>query len=156
MPFEAGLHAITAAMPLTFAIEPADRAFADLANRDHWQSVALAADALGCGFDMPTALHNAAAGKYLLFTARQDGELVGSCGIYLRGQWAQEDLLFIAPIARGPDVARAFLAFGERVLRERLGIVEFRCLVANPAMQRFLRQAGYRAGKVQMIKQVTP
>lgn len=143
-------------MSITFAIEPAEPTFVDPSTSDYWQQVALASIALGNGFDIPTAIHNAAAGKYLLFTVRDDGKLVGSCGIYLRGSWAQEDFLFIAPTYREPGLARAFLAFGERVLRERLEIVEYRCLVARPAMQRFLRQAGYQEARVQMIKKVTP
>lgn len=137
-----------------FAVEPAAVCFADPANTAYWIDVTAAAEAAGCGFDAPTALYNARDGKYLLFTVRANGALVGSCGVYLRGRWAQEDILYLAPQHRRPGLARGFLAFGEDVLHRHTPAVEFRCLVAPGAMVRFMAQAGYQTTAVQMVKKV--
>ena len=89
-------------------------------------------------------------GRYLLFTLRKDGRLLGNCAVYLDRSThtqtliATEDTLYLLPEARRGRAARRFVAYVEDALRE-LGVREIHITVktVNKA-GRFLQMLGYR------------
>lgn len=78
------------------------------------------------------------AGRYVLFTIRKDGALVGNCGLYVstsvvtRLPAATEDALFILKDERRGWLAKRFMQYMERCLRQ-LGVAEIEVSVTvNP------------------------
>ena len=90
------------------------------------------------------------AGRYVLLTLREGGRLSGNCAMYLDKSMhtqtiiATEDTLYLLPDARKGRVARHFVAYIERAMRQ-LGAREIHITVktVNKA-GRFFRMLGYR------------
>ena len=98
------------------------------------------------------------AGRYLLFTIRKDGKLVGNCAMYLNNSMhtqtlmATEDTLYLCPEARKRGVAREFIRYCEDGLQQ-LGVREINVSVktVNKAA-RFFRMNGYEEVDVGLHK----
>jgi GNAT superfamily N-acetyltransferase len=90
------------------------------------------------------------AGRYVLLTLRADGKLSGNCAMYLDKSMhtqtiiATEDTLYLLPEVRKGRVARHFVAYIERAMRQ-LGAREIHITVktVNKA-GRFFQMLGYR------------
>ena len=98
-------------------------------------------------------------GFFRLFTARDQGKLVGYFGMYLTLSMhsqlplAVEDTFYLHPDARKGRNAIRFIRFIEDTLR-RVGIVElmFSCEVENPVARKLLEYLDYRPVIVQCSK----
>ncbi|SFW21864.1 hypothetical protein SAMN05216414_106116 [Nitrosovibrio sp. Nv17] len=98
------------------------------------------------------------AGRYVLFTLRQQDRLLGNCALYLdrsahtQSLIATEDTLFLLPEARIGTTARRFVAYVEDALR-LLGVreVEISVKTVNRA-ERFFRFLGYRRVETGLTK----
>jgi GNAT superfamily N-acetyltransferase len=119
-------------------------------HRAHWNETESHRHGLELNPDYETFTGYERSGKYLLFTLRKDGRLLGNCAVYLdrsthtRTLIATEDTLYLLPEARRGGVARRFVAYVENALRE-LGVREIHITVkmVNKA-GRFLQMLGYR------------
>lgn len=98
------------------------------------------------------------AGRYVLFTLRQENRLLGNCALYLdrsthtQTLTATEDTLFLLPEARAGATAKRFVAYIESALR-LLGVREIAISVkAVNRAERFFRFLGYRRVETGLIK----
>lgn len=90
------------------------------------------------------------AGRYVLFTLRHNGQLLGNCAMYLDKSThtqtliATEDTLYLLPEARKGRTAMRFVAFIEKAL-EQIGAKEI-CITVKTvnAAGKFFRALGYR------------
>lgn len=90
------------------------------------------------------------AGRYVLFTMRDAGRLVGNCAMYLdmsahtQTLIATEDTLYLLPQARQGRIAHRFVDYVERSLAN-LGAREI-CITVKTVnrAERFFRMLGYR------------
>jgi GNAT superfamily N-acetyltransferase len=100
--------------------------------------------------DYPAFIRYEQAGRYVLLTLRMGDRLSGNCAMYLDKSThtqtiiATEDTLYLLPEARKGRVARQFVAYVERAMRQ-LGAREIHITVktVNKA-GRFFRMLGYR------------
>lgn len=89
------------------------------------------------------------AGRYVLFTLRINGKLLGNCAMYLdlsthtRTLIATEDTLFLMPEARKGRTASRFIHYCESALKQ-LGVQEI-CVTVKTVNKagRFFRMHGY-------------
>jgi GNAT superfamily N-acetyltransferase len=99
-------------------------------------------------------------GSLIQFTVRDGSLLVGNLRAYLSRsthtgrQFAEEDTIYLAPAARLPGVADAFMDYAEAVLVQ-LGMIEARAdtKLVNLA-GKWLRRRGYRPIATKFIKQL--
>lgn len=90
------------------------------------------------------------AGRYVLFTLREGGRMVGNCAMYLdrsahtQTLIATEDTLYLLPEARRGRIAHRFVGYVERALAS-LGAREI-CITVKTVnrAERFFRLLGYR------------
>lgn len=87
----------------------------------HWQETELHRHGLPFNPDYPRFIEYERAGRYLLFTARNEqGRMVGNCAIYLHRSThtqtivATEDTMFLLPEYRKGRTAIRFFLYGER------------------------------------------
>ena len=100
----------------------------DVAELPYWEAVRAEAPV---PLDLERACEFERVGRYLLFVVREPyGGLVGSCGVYLAGPAAREDVMWLAPELRKGWTALKFYAYGERVLRG-FGIARIQCTIAH-------------------------
>lgn len=119
-------------------------------HQAHWKETEAHRHAFTFNPDYPTFIRYERAGRYVLLTVRLDGRLVGNCAMYLDRSThthtviATEDTLYLLPEARKGQVARRFVAYIERVMRQ-LGAREIHITVktVNKAA-RFFQMLGYR------------
>jgi GNAT superfamily N-acetyltransferase len=119
-------------------------------HQAHWKETEAHRHTLAFNPDYPTFIRYERAGRYVLLTVRLEGRLVGNCAMYLdrsthtRTVIATEDTLYLLPEARKGRVARHFVAYIERVMRQ-LGAREIHITVktVNKAA-RFFQMLGYR------------
>src|SRR5690606_21899359 len=118
-------------------------------HRAHWEETEAHRHALGFDPDYATFIRYERAGRYLLFTLRNEGNLSGNCAMYMdlnthtQTLLATEDTLYLLPQARKGKVAARFVGYVEDALRQ-LGVREISVTVktANKA-GRFFRLLGY-------------
>lgn len=90
------------------------------------------------------------AGRYVLFTLRSEGKLIGNCAMYLDRSMhtqtliATEDTLYLLPEARRGRVASRFVTYVEKVLKQ-LGAKEI-CVTVKTVNKagRFFGMLGYK------------
>lgn len=136
-----------------FAMEPmTDALLAELhpLHARHWQET----EAYRHGIPMAPQYEHLQAlnkqGRYVVFTVRRDGELVGDCSIHLYTSAhtstlaAKEDTLFIAPEHRVGRLAMRFHDYLKRRLTE-IGARELTCSVkVGTRGERFFERMGFR------------
>ena len=136
----------------TFAVEKIE----DIENevrplhQAHWDETEGHRHGLELKPDYETFARYERAGRYILFTLRRDGRLLGNCAMYLDKSThtqtliATEDTLYILPEARRGRVAHKFVAYVENSLKQ-LGAREIHITVktVNKA-GRFFGMLGYR------------
>lgn len=91
----------------------------------HWQEIALHRDLIPLAPDWPAYEALEAAGVLRIFTARDDGRLVGYFACFVRPHlhycghlFAVNDVLFLAPEHRRGWAGARLIRFAERCLRE--------------------------------------
>ena len=117
-------------------------------HRAHWDETESHRHDLPFNPDYETFIRYERAGRYVLFTLRREGELLGDCAMYLDKSAhtqtiiATEDTLYLLPEARKGRVARHFVAYAENAMR-LIGAREINITVktANKAA-RFFRLLG--------------
>lgn len=137
---------------VTFAIERMQDIEAEIRplHRAHWEETEKHRHGLELNPDYETFKQYERAGRYVLFTVRQAGRLVGNCAMYLgmsahtQTLVATEDTLYLLPEARRGTTGRAFIGYVEDGL-QRLGVREIDITVktVNRA-ERLFRMLGYR------------
>lgn len=116
----------------------------------HWTETEKHRHGLPFNPDYATFIRYENAGRYVLFTLREAGRMVGNCAMYLdrsahtQTLIATEDTLYLLPEARRGRIAHRFVGYVERSLQS-LGVREIDITVktVNRA-ERFFRLLGYR------------
>lgn len=119
-------------------------------HRAHWEETEAHRHALPFNPDYATFIRYERAGRYILFTLRHNGHLIGNCAMYLdrsthtKTLIATEDTLYLLPQARKGNVAKHFIAYCETALKQ-LGVKEITVTVktVNRAGL-FFQRLGYR------------
>lgn len=119
-------------------------------HRAHWNETEVYRHGLPFNPDYETFIRYERAGRYILFTVRSGGKLLGNCAMYVDKSThtqtliATEDTLYLLPEARKGRVAQRLVRYVEDVLR-LLGASEINISVktVNKA-ERFFRLLGYR------------
>jgi N-acetylglutamate synthase-like GNAT family acetyltransferase len=118
-------------------------------HQAHWQETEGHRHGLELEPDYDTFKRYEQAGRYVLFTMRSEGRLLGNCAMYLDGSThtktliATEDTLFILPEARKGRIAGVFINYCETALKQ-MGVKEINVSVklVNKA-GRFFQMLGY-------------
>jgi GNAT superfamily N-acetyltransferase len=121
-----------------------------LLHQAHWNETEAHRHGLALNPDYDIFIRYERAGRYVLFTLRNDGRLQGNCALYLDKSThtqtliATEDTLYLLPEARRRRAARQFIEYCENALKS-LGVKEINVSVktVNKA-GRFFRLLGYR------------
>ena len=121
-----------------------------LLHQAHWNETEAHRHGLALNPDYEIFMRYERAGRYVLFTLRNDGRLQGNCALYLDKSThtqtliATEDTLYLLPEARKRRAARQFIKYCENALKS-LGVKEINVSVktVNKA-GRFFRMLGYR------------
>jgi GNAT superfamily N-acetyltransferase len=121
-----------------------------LLHQAHWNETEAHRHGLALSPDYEIFIRYERAGRYVLFTLRNDGRLQGNCALYLdKSTYTQtliatEDTLYLLPEARKRQAARQFIKYCENALKS-LGVKEINVSVktVNKA-GRFFRMLGYR------------
>jgi GNAT superfamily N-acetyltransferase len=119
-------------------------------HQAHWNETETHRHGLTLNPDYDAFIRYEHAGRYVLFTLRNDGRLQGNCALYLDKSThtqtliATEDTLYLLPEARRRSAARQFIEYCENALKS-LGVKEINVSVktVNKA-SRFFRMLGYR------------
>lgn len=119
-------------------------------HRSHWDETEEHRHGLPFNPDYLTFVRYERAGRYILFTIREDGKLVGDCAMYISSSAhtktliAKEDTLYLLPKARRGKVAVKFIEYCELALKQ-LGVREVNVTVktVNRAGL-FFQRLGYR------------
>lgn len=137
---------------LTFSIERIEDIDDEIKplHRAHWNETEKHRHGLPFNPDYATLIRYERAGRYVLFTLRSEGKLLGNCAMYLdksahtQTLIATEDTLYLLPCARKGRVASRFVAYVENAMWQ-LGAKEINITVktVNKA-DRFFRLLGYR------------
>lgn len=97
-------------------------------HQTQWEEVERVRDHLDPDYD---AIINAeTSGRYVLFTAKRDGVMIGNCGIYLyqsahnKMLCAKEDTMFLVSKERKGLMASKFFDYCESMLTEKAGVKE--------------------------------
>ena len=121
-----------------------------LLHQAHWDETETHRHGLTLNPDYEIFIRYERAGRYLLFTLRNDGRLQGNCALYLdksthtQTLLATEDTLYLLPEARKRRAATHFIEYCENALKS-LGVKEINVSVktVNKA-GRFFSMLGYR------------
>jgi N-acetylglutamate synthase-like GNAT family acetyltransferase len=121
-----------------------------LLHQAHWNETETHRHGLSLNPDYDTFIRYERAGRYVLFTLRNDGRLQGNCALYLDNNThtqtliATEDTLYLLPEARKGLAAKRFIEYCENSLKS-LGVKEINVSVktVNKA-GRFFGMLGYR------------
>ncbi|SHL43264.1 hypothetical protein SAMN05216428_102390 [Nitrosospira sp. Nsp11] len=135
----------------TFAVERIEDIADEIKplHKCHWDETEAHRHGLPFNPDYETFFRYERAGRYILFTLRKDGELLGDCAMYLdksahtQTLIATEDTLYLLPEARRGRAAIKFVAYVESALKQ-LGAREINITVktVNTA-GRFFQALGY-------------
>jgi GNAT superfamily N-acetyltransferase len=121
-----------------------------LLHQAHWDETETHRHGLTLNPDYEIFIRYERAGRYVLFTLRNDGRLQGNCALYLdksthtQTLLATEDTLYLLPEARKRRAATRFIEYCENALKS-LGVKEINVSVktVNKA-GRFFSMLGYR------------
>lgn len=116
----------------------------------HWNETEEHRHNIAMNIDYSTFIRYERAGRFVLFTLRIDGKLMGNCAMYLdlsahtQTLIATEDTFYFLPEARGGTRAKRFIRYCENALRQ-IGVKEINVTVktVNKA-GRFFQMNGYR------------
>ena len=127
-------------------------------HRLQWDELEQGANGLELKPDYARLLEGNALGRYIIFTARKDGVLVGNCGIWLyesthtQDLMASEDTLFLKKEFRKGRTGIKFFQYCEQVLKA-LGVVEISFSVSpSNNVWKVWERLGYSIKTYQMAK----
>jgi hypothetical protein len=127
-------------------------------HQAHWKETESHRHDLELNPDYATFTRYERAGRYILFTMRKWGKLVGACAMYLSPSThtqtliATEDTLYLLPEARQGKAAKEFIYYCETAL-QLLGVREISVSVkvVNKA-GRFFQMLGYQQTEIGLTK----
>lgn len=144
----------------TFAVERIEEIVEEIKplHQAHWDETEAHRHGLPFNPDYETFIRYERAGRYVLFTLRSEGKLLGNCAMYLDKSThtqtliSTEDTLYLLPKARKGRAASYFVAYVENSLRQ-IGVKEISITVktVNKA-GRFFLLLGYRHVENGLIK----
>lgn len=144
----------------TFAIELIDDITDEIKplHLAHWNETEAHRHGLPFNPDYQTFFRYERAGRYILFTLRKDGILLGNCAMYLDKSThtqtliATEDTLYLCPEARKGRTAMRFVRYVEEALLQ-LGVreIEISVKITNRA-GKFFEFMGYRQVEIGLKK----
>lgn len=116
----------------------------------HWNETEGHRHSVAMNIDYRTFIRYERAGRYVLFTLRIGGKLMGNCAMYLdlsahtQTLIATEDTFYFLPEARGGTRAKRFIRYCENALRQ-IGVREV-CVTVKTVNKagRFFQMNGYR------------
>lgn len=116
----------------------------------HWNETEEHRHNIAMNIDYSTFIRYERAGRFVLFTLRIDGKLMGNCAMYLdlsahtQTLIATEDTFYFLPQARGGTRAKRFIRYCENALRQ-IGVKEV-CVTVKTVNKagRFFQMNGYR------------
>lgn len=119
-------------------------------HRAHWEETEAHRHGLMLKPDYQTFIQYEQAGRYILFTIRKEGRLVGNCAMYIDKSThtqtliATEDTLYLLPEARKGNTAKNFISYCEAALKH-LGVREV-CVTVKTVNRAglFFQRLGYR------------
>jgi len=119
-------------------------------HKSHWNETEGHRHGLPFNPDYQTFIRYERAGRYVLFTLRRDGVLLGNCAMYLdrsahtQTLIATEDTLYLLPEARKGRTAMRFVAYVENALKQ-IGAEEI-CITVKMVNKagKFFQFLGYR------------
>jgi len=121
-----------------------------LLHQAHWNETEMHRHGLALNPDYDEFIRYERAGRYVLFTLRNDGRLQGNCALYLDKNThtqtliATEDTLYLLPEARKGRAAKRFIEYCENSLKS-LGVKEINVSVKTVnKVGRFFGMLGYR------------
>ena len=136
----------------TFAVEKIEDITEEIKplHFSHWTETEGHRHTLPFNPDYSTFIRYEHAGRYVLFTLRREGVLLGNCAMYLdksthtQTTIATEDTLYLLPDARRGRTAMRFVAYVENALRQ-LGAGEI-CITVKTVNKagKFFRALGYQ------------
>jgi GNAT superfamily N-acetyltransferase len=136
----------------TFAVEKIEdiREEVKPLHQAHWDETEIHRHGLELNPDYEAFARYERAGRYVLFTLRREGKLVGNCAMYVDRSMhtqtliATEDTLYLLPEARRGRVASRFVTYVEKVLKQ-LGAKEI-CVTVKTVNKagRFFGMLGYK------------
>lgn len=143
-----------------FGVEPMEFILEELKvlHKMQWDELTMGDQGLELLPDYDKLLAGNLDGKYIVFTARKGGDLIGNCGVWLyesshtRDLMAKEDTLFLHPAHRKGLVGVRFFKYCEEVLRQ-LGVVEVTFTVSpKNNVWKVWQRLGYELKMYQMAK----
>lgn len=119
-------------------------------HQAHWSETEAHRHGIELKPDYDTFARYERAGRYILFTLRKDGRLLGNCTIYLTKSahtqtlMGKEDTLYLLPEARVGRTAAKFIDYCEQALKQ-LGVREV-CVSVKTANKAglFFQMLGYK------------
>lgn len=116
----------------------------------HWNETEEHRHNIAMNIDYSTFIRYERAGRFVLFTLRIGGRLMGNCAMYLdmsahtQTLIATEDTFYFLPEARGGTRAKRFIRYCENALRQ-IGVKEI-CVTVKTVNKagRFFQMNGYR------------
>ena len=124
----------------------------------HWQETEGYRHGLQLNMDYPYLINAERSGRFILFTVRCEGKLVGNCMMYLARsthtqKWvAEEDTIFILPEYRKGRLGVRLIRYVEDVLRN-MGITEVRITVKTVnTVAKLMMRMGYAHTGNQLTK----
>jgi N-acetylglutamate synthase-like GNAT family acetyltransferase len=116
----------------------------------HWNETEEHRHGLPFNPDYETFIRYEQAGRYVLFTLRIEGRLMGNCAMYLDNSAhtqtliATEDTLYFLPEARRGTMAKRFIRYCENALKQ-IGVMEI-CVTVKTVNKagRLFQMLGYR------------
>lgn len=126
----------------------------------HWKETELYRHGQPFNPDYESFIASERAGRYILFTVRHEGELVGNCAVYVQRcthtqMWvATEDTLFIRSDHRKGRAGVKFFRYCENILKA-LGVTEVRFSVKTVnRVWKVWQREGYAITAYEMTKQL--
>lgn len=145
---------------LTFAVEKIEDIAEEIKplHKSHWDETEAHRHGLPFNPDYETFFRYERAGRYVLFTLRREGVLLGNCAMYLDKSThtqtliATEDTLFLMKDARRGRTAMRFVDFIERSLGQ-IGAKEI-CITVKTVNKagKFFRALGYKHVEDGLVK----
>lgn len=134
-----------------FAVERMEEILSELKllHQEHWKETEGYRAEIPLNPDYMELIRHEHAGRFIVFTLRCDGRLVGNFSLFIAKSHqtqtlvASEDTLYVAPEARGTGAAKGLMEYSEKALH-KLGVNQITAsvkLVNNAGA--FLQRMGY-------------
>jgi len=138
---------------IAYARESYDQAIGDVRPwlEQHWREMAQRQDDIPLDPDFDTYKRLFDMGLMAIYTARDDGRLIGYCIMYIAPRhlhyahrWAKDDTIWIEPKHRNIGVAMGLFEFFEQDLaKDGPIVIQIESRYGHPALEQLLDARGY-------------